>query len=916
MTIYQNTTLATLEKPENLPSPGAVIASAGQGEVPKEKQEVLLDLVEKNGADLTGDQKDKFYTLLINYSSIFATTDLELGKTNKLHHQIETGNATPIRQAVRRICSVRREEVRGLLKQMQEKDVIQQSSSPWASLIVLVKKKDGTTRFCVDYRKLNNVTRKDAYPLPRIDSTLDTLSGSQWFSTLDLVSGYWQVEIDEKDQPKTAFCTTEGLYEFKVMPFGLCNAPATFQRLMDLVLAGLQWSHCLVYIDDVIILGRDYDDHLQNLQVVFERLLQAGLKLKPSKCAFFQQQVQYLGHLISPSGVRPDPTKTEKVATWPKPTSTRSVQQFLGFANYYRRFIKDFAQIAKPLHQLTERGIAFSWSKDCEDFFNVLRDCLSGAPLLVFPNFNKPFILDTDASDIGIGAVLSQADEEGRERVVAYGSRLLSKSERKYCVTRRELLAVVVFTKQFRPYLFGHKFVLRTDHGSITWLRNFKEPEGQLARWLEKLQEFNFEVVHRRGRKHTNADALSRLPCSQCKRDSHNAEPKAVLAVSFSPDPSAEELSQLQRDDPTIGPVLQAMTTGKRPDKDELKQFSLHTNRLFALWDQLVLQDSVLYRHFISADGIQDCLQLIAPKSQHQKILEELHSGAVAGHLGEEKTLNRLRQRFYWPGHFNDVRDFCRTCPVCIATKTPPPKCRAELKPIKPGYPMQIVAVDILGPLPESDAGNSYLLVVGEYFTRWMEAFPIPNQEAVTVARTLIDKYFCRFGLPEQLHSDQGKQFVSDLLKEVCRVLRIAKSRTTAYHPQSDGLVERYNRTLLSMLSTCANEHPFKWEDYVQKVCMAYNTSIQATTEYTPYYLMFGREARLPIDCMFECPTQSTVATEYAGQLSTSLNAAYEMVREKVGLKQNRQKEAYDKRIHGPFHSPGDLVLLHNTRVP
>ena len=243
---------------------------------------------------------------------------------------------------------------------MQEKDVIQQSSSPWASPIVLVKKKDGTTRFCVDYRKLNNVTRKDAYPLPRIDSTLDTLSRSQWFSTLDLVSGYWQVEIDEKDQPKTAFCTTEGLYEFKVMPFGLCNAPATFQRLMDLVLAGLQWSHCLVYIDDVIILGCDYDDHLQNLQVVFERLLQAGLKLKPSKCAFFQQQVQYLGHLISPSGVRPDPTKTEKVATWPKPTSTRSVQQFLGFANYYRRFIKDFAQIAKPLHQLTERGIAFS----------------------------------------------------------------------------------------------------------------------------------------------------------------------------------------------------------------------------------------------------------------------------------------------------------------------------------------------------------------------------------------------------------------------------------------------------------------------------------------------------------------------------------------------------------------------------
>jgi hypothetical protein len=383
--------------------------------------------------------------------------------------------------------------VQELLSDMLDKDIIQPSSSPWASPIVLVKKKDGSFRFCVDYRKLNEVTHKDAYPLPRIDDTLNTLAGSQWFSTLDLLSGYWQVEVADKDRPKTAFCTTEGLFEFKVMPFGLCNAPATFQRLMDLVLAGLQWSHCLIYIDDVVILGRSFEEHLQHLQQVFDRLQQAGLKLKPRKCHFLQRKVNYLGHVVSNKGIAPDPAKIEKIASWPIPNSPKEVQQFLGLAGYYRRFIQDFAEVARPLHRLTERNRPFKWSTECQTAFDKLRDCLCSSPILCYPDFSRPFLLDTDASDSGIGAVLSQLDE-GRERVVAYASRLLSKPERQYCVTRRELLAVVVFTRHFRPFLLGRQFTLRTDHGSLTWLRNFKEPEGQMARWLEQLQEYDFPL--------------------------------------------------------------------------------------------------------------------------------------------------------------------------------------------------------------------------------------------------------------------------------------------------------------------------------------------------------------------------------------------------------------------------------------
>jgi hypothetical protein len=523
VTLYSNTTLGTLE--ESIESTDEIVACTEPEEtddkIDEDVNELMRPIIERNGAHLTEIQKDEFLKLLITFSSIFAATDFDLGQTDKLRHHIDTDGATPIRQSVRRISPIKREEVQKLLKEMLKKDVIQRSSSPWAAPIVLVKKKDGSTRFCVDYRKLNLVTRKDAYPLPRIDSTLDTLSGSQWFSTIDMLSGYWQVKIADEDRPKTAFGTTEGLFEFKVMPFGLCNAPATFQRLMDLILAGMQWSQCLVYIDDVVVVGRTFEEHLQNLQAVFLRLKQAGLKIKPSKSVFFQKSVRYLGYLVTTDGIQPDPDKVNKVTEWPVPSSVREVQQFIGFASYYRRFVKDFSTIARPLHQLSQRGVHFNWSKECNDAFSMLRVCLSSSPVLAYPDFSRTFTLDTDASDKGIGAVLSQLDDEGRERVIVYGSHLLTKPERRYCVTRRELLAAVFFIKQFRSYLYGREFILRTDHGSLQWLRNFKEPEGQLARWLERLQEFNFKIIHRQGKKHTNADALSRLPCPQCKRESH-----------------------------------------------------------------------------------------------------------------------------------------------------------------------------------------------------------------------------------------------------------------------------------------------------------------------------------------------------------------------------------------------------------
>ena len=435
VTLYAGTGIAVLERVESPEGSVNVVDNTIVTEPEEEVKRVLWELAEKAGPGLTSRERETFLHLLVSYADIFAKSTTDLGRTDVIKHSIHTGNAAPVRQAVRRISPHRRQEVRTLLSEMMERGVVEPSTSPWASPVVLVQKKDGSTRFCVDYRKVNDVTRKDAYPIPRIDTTLDTLAGARWFTTLDLLSGYWQVEIDENDREKTAFCTTESLFQFRVMPFGLCNALATFQRLMDLVLAGLQWSRCLVYIDDIIVLGHSFSNHLHNLESVFSRLHKSGLKLKPSKCSFLQQRVQYLGHIISRDGVSADPSKVQKVVTWPAPISIREVQRFLGFASYHGRFVRNFAQIAKPLHRLTERTATFRWTSEAETAFNELRHQLSSAPILAHPNFERPFILDTDASDVGIGAVLSQQDDEGRERVIMYGSHLLSKPERKYYVT-------------------------------------------------------------------------------------------------------------------------------------------------------------------------------------------------------------------------------------------------------------------------------------------------------------------------------------------------------------------------------------------------------------------------------------------------------------------------------------------------
>jgi hypothetical protein len=418
-----------------------------------------------DNADMTSTEKTKFASLMEDYQDLFSEGAHDLGQTDVTHHTIDTGDARPIKGAARRVPMHRRDALNDMISEMETNDVVRKSNSPWASPVVLAPKKDGTLRFCVDYRALNEITRRDAYPLPRIDDILEALKDAKYYCHLDLASGYWQVKMADKDIAKTAFCIPGGLYEFLVMPFGLTNAPPTFQRLMNTVLRDHMGIRALVYLDDIIVWGATIEETMANLQLVFDSVRTAGLKFKPAKCKFFLQSLNVLGHVVSPAGISTDPAKAELIKNWPEPCNVREVRSFLGLASYYRKFIRNFAHMARPLTALTAKSVPFRWQQEQQTAFDVLKQALSSPPVLTYPTSEGTFVLDTDASNNAIGAVLSQiqpGESLSTARVVAFGSKTLSDAERNYDTRRKELLTAIYFLEHFRYYLEAKSFHLLT----------------------------------------------------------------------------------------------------------------------------------------------------------------------------------------------------------------------------------------------------------------------------------------------------------------------------------------------------------------------------------------------------------------------------------------------------------------------
>ena len=602
--------------------------------------------------------------------------------------------------------------------------------------------------------------------------------------------------------------------EMKVLPFGLTSAPATFQRLMEQVLRGLHWKTALLYLDEVIVIAPDFSSHLQRLEEVLQRLQGAGLKLKPQKCELLQRKVRYLGHIVSADGIATDPEKIEAIEDWPPPQNLKQLQAFLGTAGYYRQYLPEFATIAKPLHELNSKGVEWRWDQQTQEAFDELRQRLITAPILGYPDPGLRYILDTDASDVGVGAVLSQV-QQSRERVIAYFSKTLTPAERNYCVTRRELLAVVKAVKHFRPYLYGQKFLLRTDHASLMWLCRRHEPSNQIARWLELLYEFTYDTEHRKGERHGNADGLSRracLDCKQCERiEQRDGGPShQQLAAEVEPGP-LHPSGGLQGAGPATRRALQGAGThyGAEDPEDMVEQTGPPESSEVARVEQSAtpvelqklqsegegpvptMYQSVLAEEPLTAEeltvGSKELRQLhqrrhsmrisekglleirvspqskarwcvICPPALRTTTIWQAHSMA---HSGMSRTLSRIQLAWYWPGMTAEVRRVVQSCEVCQAAKSGGTQSASGRKRLYAGRPWQRVAVDLVGPMPETIRGNKWILVLTDHFTRWQDAIALPDATAPVVATALDERVFCYLGLPEQIHTDQGAQFES-----------------------------------------------------------------------------------------------------------------------------------------------------------
>lgn len=774
-----------------------------------------------NESDLSSSEKHRLYKVIQKNGDVISIDD-ETGLTDVVEHEIPTGGAHPISQPPRRVPFHKLADVDSFVQDGLAKGVIRPSKSPWSSPLVMVRKKDGSTRFCVDFRRLNESTVGDSFPIPRIDDSLDALGGAKLFTTLDLAKGYWQVPVQESDRAKTAFACHKGLFEFNTMPFGLKGAPATFQRLMTSVLGELNWQILLIYLDDIIIYSRSFEEHLLHLQLVLDKLRAAGLKLNPSKCVFACTEVHYLGFVVSPEGIKPDQGKTKAIQHFPRPTNVLEVRRFVGLASYYRRFIEHFADIAAPLHALTRANVKFSWSPDCEQAFCVLKQRLTSSPVLAYPDFQQEFTVETDASDLGLGAILTQ----GR-RVIAYASRALTAVEKNYSATEKECLGVVWSLDQFNMYLEGRHFTVITDHKPLTYLRQLKEPRGKLARWRVCLDVYDFTIKHRPGKLMTVADALSRAP---------------VHAVTIDGVWTDRELCALQKEDADIGVIYRWAVDRKKPKniKRHINSFiKTHGKNIKVINDVLVMQSKRRGRNIV---------QMMVPQSQVPRILQLLHD--QWGHFGAAKTQYNVGTRFFWFKWKRDVKDWCRSCDVCLQRKGTQKADRPPVGELPiPQKPFQCWHMDFVGPLPKTPRGNRYIFSLTDPLSKWVEAFPVPDQTAKTTAEVLLREIVCRYGVPEVLHSDQGRNFESELLRELHTRLDIRRSRSAPYNPQCNGQVERMNRTIAERLAMeIEAEDQTDWDEKLPIALSAIRTTSSTTTGETPFSVIFGFNCRNKAD--------------------------------------------------------------------
>ena len=691
------------------------------------------------------------------------------------------------------------------------------------------------------------------------------------------------------------------------MCFGLSSAPFTCCKLLNIVLGDMPKESCVHNFDDIILHGKTFNEVLSVLDEALSRLQEAGLTLNLAKCQFFKPHVTFLGHVISRDGMSTDPEKVAKVQDWPQPRTRKELLSFLGLCSYFKKYVQDFALIASPLFDLTKKEVPFQWSNRADEAFVKLKRALCDAPVVGFPRFGADagmFTLDCDASNEGVGAVLLQ-EQDGVQRVIAYGSHRLSKAQKNYSTTKKELLACVTFVQEYSHYLMGKSFQLRSDHSSLQWLMNFRNPTGMLARWMEILGNFQFQIVYRPGAQNSAADALSRRPppvADKC------CQTETCFRVSARDWP----LSYIQGEqgkDEVLAEVIRHVADGAVPSR---RAASGAVRRWLRHWSRLRLIEGVLFRVYRSRAGAPENLQVIIPQELVGGVLTSLHSGPCGGHFGAEKLLKQAQIRFYWLDMAADVTGFCAQCDRCSSRNSPNPQPRAQMGELFSAEPWEVLSIDFLTDLPLTERGNKHLLVCCDHFTRWVEVFALPDMTAVAVARVLAEEVFSRYGCPKRLHSDCAANFRSQVIAELCRIMGIDKSNTTAFHPEGNSRCERVNRTILGMLSKYLSENHSEWDLHLPLLMMGYRAQIHRSLGYSPFYLMFGREPKLPVDETIDAPRalKSRSAAEYIDSLCAGLRDAYRQALKFSDSGHQRNKRKYEEKSKTFHYAVGDRVML------
>lgn len=1001
----------------------AVPPAAGASSTSDKLRSVGLNGVDIESCEVSEDCRRRMANLVLQYEDVFSRHHLDCGEAKGFVHRIHLSDNRPFRLPYRRVPPSQYQKLRQVLSEMEEREIIRKSMSEYASPLVLVWKKNGDLRICTDFRWLNKRTLKDAHPLPHQADCLAALGGNCLFSTMDLTSGFYNMPLHEDDRKYSAFTTPMGLYEYNRLPQGLCNSPGSFMRMMTSIFGDQNYLSLLCYLDDLLVFAPDEETALQRLEMVFGRLRGHNLKLSPKKCFFLRRSVKFLGHIIDENGVSTDPSKVENIKNMTTSDlmepdgvtpSQKRIRSFLGMVNYYQHFMPRYSAIAKPLFDLL-RGErrkskhhknkhsgrklgAADWTVEQEQAFEHLKSSLIHSVVLAHPDFTRPFMLSTDASLDGIGAVLSQIQEgETRARPIAFASKSLSQSQKNYPAHRLEFLALKwSICDKFSHWLKGHKFTVWTDNNPLTHILTKPKLDCCEQRWVAKLASYDFDIKYVPGQQNIVADALSRVPfvketvghrllaepyaglltevrdmsnssvqnafrsssghkkppsvsvntqtCGSLHMHTQSVTREDVAAVLMShiewdagpraravevlqylpqlippvqdtlPAYTEKDLRDKQSEDRTLSRVLHYVERRRRPSRRERFKESVSVTKYLKHWDKLTVCNGVLYRTSRDQKTKAKRLQYVVPDSLKAEVLHGVHDGA--GHQAQFRSLSLARQRFFWLHLDRDVRDYVRHCQRCIVSKTVEPEGRAPLESIISTRPLELVCIDFWS-AEDSRNRSVDVLVITDHFTRMAQAFPCKDQTAKQVARVLWDRYFCVFGFPERIHSDQGANFESQLISELLRVSGVRKSHTTPYHPMGNGSVERFNRTLGGMIRALSPAEKADWPRRLQTLTFMYNCAAHETTGYPPFYLMFGRVPRLPVDILFHSVLHDSDVLnydKYVACLANDLKEAMVIAQDHASREQKRHAELYNRRVKGPNIDVGDRVLLANRK--